>query len=149
GQPLSVAYAPSRDAVECLGALVAQAFPAAQTDYRGEGEGLEHVGWHWLPEPMTAWDGVLDVARTWHGRFWVARGGDPCSRGRAWLQKGSGPVALSFGESSEAGQDFPDALDSALDVSQVINAVQVVTYPVETVAAQSVLWSASGVLRIA
>src|SRR5690606_39028635 len=112
-------------------------------------EVLEHVGWHWLPETMTAWDGVLDVARTWHGRFWVSRRGEPCYRGRAWLQKGSGPVALSLGEWSEAGQDFPDGLDSALDVSEVINAVQVVSYPVETVAAQRVLWSASGVLRIA
>lgn len=149
GQPLSVTYAPSRNAVECLGALVGMAYAAARTDYEGEGEVLEHVGWRWLPETMTVWDGVLDVTRTWHGRFWVSRRGEPCYRGRAWLQKGVGAVALSLGEGSGAARDVPDRLEMALDVAQVINAVQVVTYPVDTVGVQSVLWSASGILRLA
>src|SRR5690554_4181411 len=149
GEALRVDYAPSRDAVACLSALVAQAYAAAFSDYQGEGEVLEHVGWRWLPETMTVWDGVLDVTRTWHGRFWVSRRGEPCYRGRAWLQKGAGAVALSLGEGSGAARDVPDRLEMALDVAQVINAVQVVTYPVDTVGVQSVLWSASGILRLA
>lgn len=149
GEALRVSYAPSRDAVECLGALVEQAYAAPWPDYQGEGEVLEHVGWRWLPERMTVWDGVLDVVRTWHGRFWVSRWGDPTYRGRAWLQKASGTETLSLGAGGSAERDFPDALDTALDVARVINAAQVVTYPVDTLAAESVLWSASGVLRIA
>lgn len=145
GEALRVDYAPSRDAVACLSALVAQAYAAAFSDYQGEGEVLEHVGWRWLPETMTVWDGVLDVARTWHGRFWVSRQGAPSYRGRAWLQQPLSVPSLALG----AGLDYPDALDTALDVTRVVNAAQVVTYPAHTIAAQSVLWSASGVLRVA
>lgn len=149
GEALRVSYAPSRDAVACLGELVEQAYAAPWPDYQGEGEVLEHVGWRWLPERMTVWDGVLDVVRTWHGRFWVSRWGDPTYRGRAWLQKAPGAAALSLGVQGSAAGDYPDTLDTALDVARVINAAQVVTYPVDTLAAESVLWSASGVLRIA
>lgn len=149
GEALRVDYAPSSDLVDCLGGLVEQAYSAIWTDYQGEGEALEHVGWRWLPETMTVWDGVLDVARTWHGRFWVSRWGDPTYRGRAWLQKASGTPALTLGTDVSAGIDHPSALDTALDVAGVVNAVQVVTYPVDTVTAESVLWSASGALRIA
>ena len=119
------------------------AYAAARTDYQNEGEVLEHVGWRWLPETMTVWDGVLDVTRTWHGRFWVSRRGKPCYRGRALAAKRVGAVALSLGEGVGRRATSPTG-GMALDVAQVINAVQV-AYPVDTVGVQSVLWSASGI----
>ncbi|HMM29812.1 MAG TPA: hypothetical protein PKD46_16145 [Aggregatilineaceae bacterium] len=149
GAALAVDYAPSAGLVDCLAGLVEAAYPAAWTDYAGEGETLEHVGWRWLPERTTIWEGVRDVVRTWHGRFWVARWGGPSYRGRAWLQEASEAPALAVGASGGAQDAVPDALDTALDVARVINAAQVVTYPVEQVAAEGVLWESSGVLRLA
>lgn len=149
GVALAIDYAPSADLVDCLAGLVEAAIPAAWTDYAGEGESLEHAGWRWLPEQMTIWQGVRDVVQTWHGRFWVARWGGPSYRGRAWLQEASEAPALTISASSGGQDEVPDALDTALDVTRVINAAQVVTYPVEQVAAEGVLWEASSVLRLA
>lgn len=143
GQRIGVEYSGSRDVVDALDDLVSAAYTPPATDYADAGEVLTYYGRTWQPEKTSCLDGVRDVCNAFYGRFFAARDGTLTYIDRSARQNPSVASSLSVSDS-----DALTGLGVVVDVARIVNRVQVIVYPVETVGSLSVLWKASTNVRV-
>lgn len=143
-QAIGVVYDDEKSVYDAVGDVVAVAYTPATTDYSDNGDVLMHYGRTWLPEQTTTLEALTQICRAVYGRFWIARDGTPTYQSRDERQDASMAFAMTL-----LGEEVLDRVDVNLSIGRVINRVQVVTYPVETIAAVQVIWKAQTILRLA
>lgn len=140
---IGVAHVASIGVVAAVEDVVDQALDPPAADYASSADVLAHYGRAWLPEDTSARDALRTIAAAVYGRFFVARDGTTVFRPREMMQDPSVLPVLTVADDPIA------SLAVALDAGRVINQVQVIVHPVETVGAPGDLWTARTTLRLA
>jgi hypothetical protein len=143
-QRIGVPHAASKGVDEAVAEVVSFAYSPAGTSYADNGDSLEHYGRAWKPEVTTCLDALRDICDAVYGRFFVARDGTATCLSRGDLQNPSAAAALAVDETSPL-----EDLEVVLGVDRVVNLAEITVYPVETVGAAQVIWTARTVLRLA
>lgn len=142
---IGVVYATEKSDSDAVAAVVAATYTPPATDY-GEvfAEGmLTHYGRTWKPEETTAFDAILQICQATWARFFIGRNGVTILEQRTVLMSQEPSVVLTL-------DDEPvDTLDVVLDTDNIINDVQVIVYPVETIASTTVLWQSRSSIMVA
>ncbi|HVO70082.1 MAG TPA: hypothetical protein VMT24_08555 [Aggregatilineaceae bacterium] len=143
-QRIGVPHSASKAVDEAVAEVVSFAYIPAGTSYADNGDSLEHYGRAWKPEATTCLEALRDICDAVYGRFFVARDGTATCLSRGDLQNPSAAAALAVDETSPL-----EDLEVALAVDRVINLAEITVYPVETVGAAQIIWTARTVLHLA
>jgi hypothetical protein len=143
-QRIGLPHAASKAVDEAVSEVASFAYSPTGSSYADNGDSLEHYGRAWKPEETTCLDALRDICDAVYGRFFVARDGTATYLPRGDLQNPSAVAALTVDETAPL-----EDLEVSLGVERVVNLAELTVYPVETVGAPQVIWTARTVLRLA